>query len=52
MYYTIHSMKNQGFSKRQIAEMQQIDFRTVVKRGEMRLSDFVSWLAQLRDEAD
>ena len=31
MYYTIHSMRNQGFSKRQIAERQQIDFRTVSK---------------------
>ena len=29
MYYNIHSMWNEGFSKRKIAERQQLDFRTV-----------------------
>ncbi len=31
MYMQIHSMKNQGFSKRQVAEKLQLNFRTVSK---------------------
>jgi len=31
MYYSIHSMKNEGFSKRQIAKRLELDFRTVSK---------------------
>jgi len=31
MYMQIHSMKNQGFSKRQVAEKLEMDFRTVSK---------------------
>jgi transposase len=31
MYYSIHSMANQGFSKRQVAERLGLDFRTVSK---------------------
>jgi len=40
MYYTIHSMKNEGFSKRQIAEKQQINFRTVCKYLAMTPEEF------------
>jgi len=40
MYYAIHSMKNQGFSKRQIAEKQQLDFRTVSKYLSMTPEEF------------
>jgi transposase len=40
MYYTIHSMKNQGFSRRQIAERQQIDFRTVSKYLSMTAEEY------------
>jgi len=39
-YYTIHSMNNQGFSKRQIAEKQHIDFRTVSKYLSMTSEEF------------
>ena len=31
MYMQIHSMKNQGFSKRQVAEKMELNFRTVSK---------------------
>jgi len=40
MYYVIHSMKNEGFSKRQIAKKQQIDFRTVSKYLSMTAEEF------------
>jgi transposase len=40
MYYAIHSMKNQGFSKRQIAEKRQLDFRTVSKYLAMTPEEF------------
>jgi len=40
MYYVIHSMKNQGFSKRQIAEKRQLDFRTVSKYLAMTPEEF------------
>jgi transposase len=40
MYYEIHSMKNQGFSKRQIAEKRQLDFRTVSKYLAMTPEEF------------
>ena len=40
MYYELHSMKNQGFSKRQIAEKQQLDFRTVSKYLAMTPEEF------------
>ena len=40
MYYAIHSMKNQGFSKRKIAEKQQLDFRTVSKYLAMTAEEF------------
>ena len=40
MYYAVHSMKNQGFSKRQIAEKRQIDFRTVSKYLAMTPEEF------------
>jgi len=40
MYYAIHSMKNQGFSKRQIAEKRQLDFRTVSKYLTMTPEEF------------
>jgi len=40
MYYNIHSMRNEGFSKRQIAKMQQLDFRTVSKYLAMTPEEF------------
>lgn len=40
MYYSIHSMKNQGFSKRQVAEKLGIDFRTVSKYLAISPEDF------------
>lgn len=40
MYYNIHSMWNEGFSKRQIAERQQINFRTVSKYLAMTPEEF------------
>ena len=40
MYYAIHSMKNQGFSKRQIAEKRGLDFRTVSKYLAMTPEEF------------
>ena len=40
MYYTIHSMKNEGFSKRQIAAKQGLDFRTVSKYLSMTSEEF------------
>ena len=40
MYYAIHSMKNQGFNKRQIAEKMQHDFRTVSKYLAMTPEEF------------
>ncbi|MCL1852780.1 MAG: IS21 family transposase, partial [Peptococcaceae bacterium] len=40
MYYNIHSMWNEGFSKRKIAEKQQIDFRTVSKYLAMTSEEF------------
>lgn len=35
MYYRIHSVKNEGFSKRQVADILGINFRTVSKYLEM-----------------
>ena len=40
MYYNIHSMRNEGFSKRQIAKMQQLNFRTVDKYLAMTPEEF------------
>jgi len=40
MYYSIHSMKNAGFSKRQVAEKLGIDFRTVSKYLSMTPEEF------------
>jgi len=40
MYYTIHCMKSQGFSKRQIAEKHELDFRTVSKYLAMTPEEF------------
>ena len=40
MYYAIHSMKNEGYSKRKIAEIQEIDFRTVSKYLAMTPEEF------------
>ncbi len=40
MYNSIHSMRNQGFSKRQVAERLGIDFRTVSKYLSMTLEEF------------
>jgi len=40
MYYEIHSMKNQGFSKRQIANKRQLNFRTVNKYLSMTPEEF------------
>ena len=40
MYYNIHSMWNEGFSKRQIAKKQQLDFRTVSKYLAMTPEEF------------
>ena len=40
MYYNIQSMWNEGFSKRQIAEKQQLDFRTVSKYLAMTPDEF------------
>ena len=40
MYYAIHSMNNEGFSKRKIAEKLEIDFRTVRKYLAMTPDEF------------
>jgi len=40
MYTKIHSMKNQGFSKRQVADKLGINFRTVSKYLEMSPEEF------------
>jgi len=40
MYYSIHSMKNEGWSKRQIAEKLGLDFRTVSKYLAMTPEEF------------
>jgi len=40
MYYIIHSMRNAGFSKRQIAEKQGLNFRTVSKYLAMTPEEF------------
>ena len=40
MYYDLHSMKNEGFSKRQIAEKRQLNFRTVSKYLAMTPEEF------------
>jgi transposase len=40
MYNSIHSMRNQGFSKRQVAERLGINFRTVSKYLSMTPEEF------------
>jgi len=40
MYTQIHSMKNQGFSKRQVAEKLELNFRTVSKYLSMTPEEF------------
>ena len=40
MYMRIHSMKNQGFSKRQVAEKLELNFRTVSKYLKMSPEEF------------
>ena len=40
MYYNIHSMWNEGFSKRKIAEKQQLNYRTVSKYLAMTPDEF------------
>lgn len=40
MYTQIHSMKNQGFSKRQVAEKLELNFRTVSKYLSMTPDEF------------
>jgi len=40
MYYSVHSMKNEGFSKRQIASKLGLDFRTVKKYLAMTPEEF------------
>ena len=40
MYYIMHSMKNEGYSKRKIAEIQEVNFRTVSKYLAMTPEEF------------
>lgn len=40
MYISIHSMKNQGFSKRQVAEKLELNYRTVSKYLSMTPEEF------------
>lgn len=40
MYMQIHSMKNQGFSKRQVAEKLNLNYRTVSKYLSMTPEEF------------
>jgi len=40
MYMQIHSMKNQGFSKRQVAEKMELNFRTVSKYLSLTTEEF------------
>lgn len=40
MYMQIHSMKNQGFSKRQVAEKLELNYRTVTKYLSMTPEEF------------
>lgn len=40
MYNNIHSMKNQGFSKRQVAEKLELNYRTVTKYLSMTPEEF------------
>ncbi|RNC27982.1 MAG: hypothetical protein AWM53_02057 [Candidatus Dichloromethanomonas elyunquensis] len=40
MYMQIHSMKNQGFSTRQVAEKLELNFRTVSKYLKMSPEEF------------
>jgi transposase len=46
MYINIHSMHNAGFSKRQIAEKQGLDFRTVSKYLSMTPEEFEARVQQ------
>ena len=50
MYYNIHSMRNEGFSKREIAKRQELNFRTVSKYLAMTPEEFEQSVLKKRRE--